>query len=205
MSTMSHTTEEGVGLRERKKRATRLSLQAAAVELIREHGPDSVIVEDVCARAEVSPRTFFNYFTCKEEVLAPWSREALERIPEGIVRRPAEERPPTAAHRVFDVLLEHTMRSEIWREQIMLLRDHPVLAHRTMSNTRALELCLAEGLGRRTGLGEEDMYVKLVAATAMAALRVTIQSWQESPDDTDPRTLLEDNFARLESGLRSPE
>lgn len=203
MSTTT-STAEGLGLRERKKRATRLSLQAAAVSLIRLHGPDSVTVEDICAQAEVSPRTFFNYFACKEEVLAPWSREALEWLPDGIVRRSAEQQPLTVVHGVLGDLLHHTMLSDTWRAQIMLLRDHPSLAHRTIVNTRALELCLVDGLARRLRRDSDDVYVKMVVAAAMAALRVTIQSWQESPEDTDPRTVLDTTFAHLESGL-SPE
>lgn len=63
------TTSPPDGLRERKKRATRSALQSSAVALFRRHGPDAVTVEDICADAGVSPRTFFNYFSTKEEAV----------------------------------------------------------------------------------------------------------------------------------------
>lgn len=57
---------EPVGLRERKRLATRRSIQAAVLELIQDKGLEWVTIEEISARADVSPRTFFNYFPSKE-------------------------------------------------------------------------------------------------------------------------------------------
>ncbi|MEA5021174.1 MAG: TetR family transcriptional regulator [Gordonibacter sp.] len=53
------------GLRYRKKLKARLAVERSALELVTERGYDGVTVEDICARAEISKKTFFNYFPSK--------------------------------------------------------------------------------------------------------------------------------------------
>lgn len=59
-------TTEGLGLRELKKRQTRLAMHRAALELVAEHGFAQVTVEMIARRAGVSTRTFFNHWSTKD-------------------------------------------------------------------------------------------------------------------------------------------
>ncbi len=68
---MEHGAGERIagGLRYRKKLKARLAVERAALELVIERGYDGVTVEDICARAEISKKTFFNYFPSKASVI----------------------------------------------------------------------------------------------------------------------------------------
>lgn len=57
------------GLRHRKKLKAQLAVERAALELVIERGYDGVTVEDICARAEISKKTFFNYFPSKASAI----------------------------------------------------------------------------------------------------------------------------------------
>lgn len=58
------------GLREAKREATGRELARVSFELVRENGFAGVTVDDIAAAANVSRRTFSNYFACKEAAVA---------------------------------------------------------------------------------------------------------------------------------------
>ncbi len=58
-----------LGLRERKKLKTRVTLRRVAYELFREQGYDETTVAQIAAAADVSQATFFRYFATKEALI----------------------------------------------------------------------------------------------------------------------------------------
>src|SRR3954462_15856175 len=78
------------GLRERKKQATRLAIHEAALRLVSEHGLDRVSVDDIAERADVSPRTFFNYFPAKDDAVLGLDPDLSHQQIEEFLARPAD-------------------------------------------------------------------------------------------------------------------
>lgn len=68
------------GLRERKKRETRLAISAVATKLFFARGFDAVTVDEVARAAKVSKMTVFNYFARKEDLLFDREAEGMQLL-----------------------------------------------------------------------------------------------------------------------------
>ncbi|GAB2979093.1 TetR family transcriptional regulator [Amycolatopsis acidiphila] len=187
------------GLRARKKEATREALRHAAITLYREHGPQAVTVEDICAKADVSPRTFFNYFETKDEAVLSLDVSA-PIVRQRIVDRPADESPLTALRAVFAERFAQVTGSETFRERTLLLREHPELVPRLTHTNKAFEEAVVQGVAERVALPPEDVYVRTTAAAGFGANRAALMCWQ--PDEgPDLVTLLHQAMDVLERGF----
>jgi AcrR family transcriptional regulator len=80
-----------LGLRERKKRQTRLHITETARRLFIERGFDAVTVADVAREADVSPGTVFNYFPTKEDLFYSGMELFEERLIDAVRDRPRGE------------------------------------------------------------------------------------------------------------------
>jgi AcrR family transcriptional regulator len=199
---MADTPQPTVGLRERKKLATRNALHTAAVNLMSESGPDEVTVEAICAAAGVSPRTFFNYFDTKEEAIFLWDGEFGPRIATAI-RDSAADSPFAAATEAVRELFRFAMTAETWRPQRALMQSHPQLVGAALRLGRALDNAIADGVALRTGLPVTDLYVRTVAATVVAGARVISEYWKDSPEPGYDQTF-DQVFGVLASGCALP-
>jgi AcrR family transcriptional regulator len=83
----------GIGLRERKKRATRKRIADAALRLFAEHGFDRTTVAEVAAAADVSVKTVFNYFPAKEDLFFDRAEEVEQQWVDAVYDRGPEESP----------------------------------------------------------------------------------------------------------------
>ena len=83
------TASISIGLREQKKALTRATLEATALERFLAEGYEPVRLEDLCAECLVSTRTFFRYFTSKEDLVLGRLRSHLDLATELFARQPA--------------------------------------------------------------------------------------------------------------------
>jgi AcrR family transcriptional regulator len=175
---------EELGLRERKKRATREALSRAALRLALEHGLDNVRVEAIAAAAGVSPRTFNNYFSSREQAICALRVERAERIAEALRDRPVGE--PLAEAIVHAVVEQQAGNAEPDKEMIRLMTSTPALRGEVFKHVRGIEGPLAEAIAERTGLDpERDLGPRVVAAAVFSAIRIATEHWLR-PDTNAP-------------------
>jgi AcrR family transcriptional regulator len=194
---------ERVGLRERKKRATRQALHSAALRLVAERGLDEVTIEEIASAAEVSPRTFFNYFGSKEDVIVNPDPDRVERLRAALQAHESDEPPLAVLEAVMlDQLGEVTDRREEWLLRLRLVREIPALTPRHLAAFDAMERVFVEDVARRLHRDPvADVQPSLIGAVAMAALRSAIARWSAGDGHRSLPQLTREAFASLRLGL----
>ena len=206
------TGEAHASLRERKKRATRRSLRRVALDLVAERGFAHVTVEDIAEAADVSPRTFFNYFPSKEAAVVGADPDRVAALRERIVHEAPGE-PVLAALRVV-----MTSEAEAWADELTELgggggptdwlrrmkeaRGDPHLRAAHAAQMAMVERAIAEGLAERLGTDpDQDPYPGLLAAMAAGVFRSSMNFWAGSGGTAPLDQLIDLAFRALADGL----
>ena len=179
-----------IGLRERKKLATRQALHQAAVSIAVERGLERLTVEAIADAADVSRRTFSNYFASKEEALLYSDQQRVRRLLDLVRARPGSEAPWVALSAAALELVSDHGGDPRWTAQMRLLRRQPSLLAQQIATYGEAERALAQSVAERLEpSAERDVRARLLAAALLTALRVAVQQWIEDPGSTLPDIL----------------
>ena len=202
-------TNSGRGMRERKKIATRQALSAAALRLARERGPENVRVDDIAEAAGVSPRTYNNYFSSREQaIMVALAAERGLRVGTALRARPAGESLDQAV--VAAVIEQYSGDGEPDRDALALITSAPALQAEFLDTIAAIERPLAEAIAARTGSGgstddQGELGPEVLAAAVSAAARVAAERWLR-PDPVTPfSAMLLEALTWITPALRTAE
>jgi AcrR family transcriptional regulator len=152
-------------------------LQQAAMELYATRGFDETTVAEIAARAGLTERTFFRYFTDKREVLF-WGAAELKKSFVGAVTGAAKGLTPLE---VVAVALEASAaffdgRRDGSRARQKLLVAHDELRERELIKLATLGTAIAGALRSR---GVAEPAASLTAEAGIAVFKVSFESWLE--------------------------
>jgi AcrR family transcriptional regulator len=189
-----------LGLRERKKLKTRLTIQTEALRLFRTQGYDATTVEEICDAAEVSPSTFFRYFPSKAEVVL-WD-EYDPLIIQAFRDQPARLTPPQALRNAFRTVigrLSADQRAEQLLRMSLILAEPELRAAMLSELTRTMRL-LGDLLAERAGRNPEEFAVRVVAGAIMGAMVAVMAEIADNPK-ADLADVVDRALAQLDSGV----
>lgn len=189
--------------RERKKQATRQGLHEAAFLMVEEYGLAAVTIEAIADRADVATRTFFNYFSSKEDAVLdrdPTRPQALRRA---LLERPEGEDVLIALRRVVgDLVTPEILDGERLLRRMRLIRSEPLLRGAMAAMHDEIEEALVAAVAQRTGQDPNvDLYPALVVSAALAAFKVALLHWSDQGGRVPFDRLLAAAFAMLAVGL----
>ncbi|MBN6051838.1 TetR family transcriptional regulator [Nonomuraea sp. RK-328] len=177
--------DDAMDLRARNKRATRDAISHAALRLAIEQGPSGlalVRVHDIASAAGVSPRTYNNYFSSREEAICALQADQSRRAGQALCSRPAGEPLERA---VVAAMVELYTDPEPDRAGLRMIMSTPELEGEALKAFTMAEGPLAEAIAARTGADpDRDLFPAVVAASVAGAIRVAGRHWL-APGNTD--------------------
>lgn len=194
----SVTAAAPLGLRERKKQQTRSLLHRAALDLVLEHGPDDVTVDQIAAKAQVSTRTFFNYYATKDAAIAGVTPEFADLVVADFTAAARDAGVLTAleralARRVSGLASDGALR----RQRAEVFQRWPQLVPALSGPLTGMERALREAVAAHLGVdGRVDPRPARYVLCATAVLRSAL-----STPGADLTVSVAEGFEALRAGL----
>ncbi|MCD7101107.1 TetR/AcrR family transcriptional regulator [Pseudoclavibacter sp. 13-3] len=176
------------GLRQRKLRQTREHVEQVTVELVDRLGYDQVSVEMICDQAEISPRTFYNYFGTKDAAI-------LGYIPASIDAAALQQFIEHSNDDIIDALLqliasaEHSplRQSSLQVQRHRILHEHPHLLTEIASRVERLQSRLNDAIAERVALelgtattdARVQQRARLLFAVVIAVVKIALVTGPE--------------------------
>ncbi|WP_169795361.1 TetR/AcrR family transcriptional regulator [Kribbia dieselivorans] len=180
------------GRRVANKERTRLAIIDSTIALVAARGLSAVTAQDVADAADISRRTFFNYYSSIEAVMADKATRLLGTMSDALEARPAGEPLFESIDHViagaFDRdLVEHS--SVVWnaaRHDVPTARH---IAYQLQCVSQQLTDVLQQRI-TRTGATPDAISVATLAGALTAAFTATQQAWFErTGGDLDDESL----------------
>jgi AcrR family transcriptional regulator len=176
-----------VSTRAEHKATTRTAIAGAAQRLLAERPYDEVTVNDIAEAAGVGYRTFYRYFTGKEDAVLAGLAEFLERFVEHVRDRPLDEEPVDSLLAALESVLL-TIRAELGPALgdllvtgFALVETVPGLAaHHHWLAVRAQD-ALTDVFAARLSLPGDALEPRIYAAASTAAYQAATRTWARRP------------------------
>ena len=128
---------------ERRKLEVRERILAAAFELFLQRGVGATTIEEICERADVANRTFFNHFATRQDMIRALAEQRLVNLHEVVFGRTDEPIPARLIGVFDDIAVTLAGSGDTYREMIG-------------------EMLATSGYGIQRGAKLHDTFVELI-------------------------------------------
>ena len=189
---------EPLGLRDRKRMETRKRLEKCAVTLVMRDGIENATIDAISDLADVSPRTFFNYFDSKEDAILGLRDVEItdDAISAHIAAHPTADPVESIVRLIVTMLGTSITEHEVRATRLELVLRHPQLMGRQFAQMTRM----AERLSNAAGVilerdprfaGADAPTTELMIAICGAAVRVSVMELAAAHGEPDPERLQE--------------
>jgi len=170
-----------VPVRERTRRAVRTELALLAQGLFTARGYDQTTLDDFVAAAGLSKRTFFRYFSSKEDLVLGKYEMFGDALTEALAARPADEPIWAALRRAFDVVADYFDDPAHHTQAVAMekiIHDTPALSAGEWERVSRVQNQLLTMVRDRTGQHDPaDPRPATITGAAMACVMAAKTAW----------------------------
>jgi len=171
--------DPAAGLRERKKQRTRDAISRAALELFAERGYQATTLAEIAAAADVSIRTLFAYFPCKEDMLFCDFQATRDALARALAERPGGK---DALGTLRDFIVANAQaKGELQAKLERAIACDATLNSHKHARLAQLQDLLAAAIADDLGTGPEDLRPHLAAASLTAAFEALDEKGKALP------------------------
>jgi TetR/AcrR family transcriptional regulator, regulator of mycofactocin system len=197
-------TSQSTGVRGRRPSTSRAELSHIGLQLFTERGFDETTVDDIAAAAGIGRRTFFRYFSSKNDL--PWGDfdQRLDTMRAHLRSLPADLSVMEAL-RIAVVEFNRLPPEEIphHRQRMRLLLTIPTLRAHSTLHYEAWRSVIAEYAAERLKVPSNDLAPRAIAWAMLGVGLSCYEQWLRH-DDADLPALLEEAFRMLNAGFAVP-
>lgn len=173
-------------IRDHARGAVRDEVLRQAWLLFSRHGFEATTVDQIAAAAGMSRRTFFRYFTGKDELVLTRLAESGESVAEALRQRPVGEPVWTSLRRAFDEgVVQQEAHADVARPLLVMLRTEPGVRASVVEWRRRwrdlLEPVVAERLPSHHAGSTPDVRAAAIVASALSCLETAQEAWADHP------------------------
>lgn len=164
-------------LMERQRQGVAEAIVRAAIELFTRDGFEATTVDAIAEEAGCSRRTFYRYFSCKEDVMfhdLPAAFERLREVLEGHLEDGLDVWS-AVTESVVDMIGRFAGDERVPVRRMILWQREPALHARYMLHVDGAERAVADTLSKHRGTSSDrDDLAQAMAIMAIGAYRATI-------------------------------
>ena len=172
-------------LQARRQALTRDAIWDAAIDLFAQKGFDETTIDDIAQAAGVSRRSFFRYFSSKNDLMAQGIITYGAIVADGIAACPPIYSSSELLREVVLHVARHSASHPRTRKIMEVADKYPAAREAQVSKMSEVQDRVAEAFARGSGTAcKDEMAAHLLAGLTLSLVGVTFRSWfAENPPD----------------------
>lgn len=193
---------------DRKREATSQKIMSTTLHLIKEHGYDSVTMEQIAVQADIAKGTLYNYYPVKEAIIADFiDRLSIEKNAERIERMKTLPDTRTRVTASLTELMEGVEQQKVLFEKYFTYHVQQMVSldrnQNRASGVNALEHEIIR-IGQQDGEIRADVSFEIIEGLFEFLFISVVQQFFNHPDSFNKEQVIVECVELFMNGVRKP-